>query len=396
MACNCSILGPSRAVIEKEADEIRHIDAHAFREDNNRGDHCGAAVQGGASGGLNGATKMGFKQTEASSSDTPGTPQNRSAWRIFPVAACLLVLAAAAPGQTVLVVLSSSAEWHQQAYVAFERRLEDGEYTVSPVLLADLIEDYDRYVHDQTRVVVGIGAGAAVWLHRNADDALPLAYCMVASPEDMGLTEGREMFGVGHRVAIEEQFSFIRRALPRASTLGMIYGPESAESERLRRRATEALPENWRLKAVAKEDGKSVVESIDELLRMDVDLVWTAPDAAVYDIPTIRTLLLAAMRHQTPVFGFSAEFVRAGALLGIGVNPVTQGRQAADLVLRRLDQRRNDPADCAKVSVAGPEPPEFETAVNLIVARKLQIRLPVAVVRNADHIWPERAEQEDD
>jgi putative ABC transport system substrate-binding protein len=312
---------------------------------------------------------------------------------------CLLCVAAPASAENVLAVLSSDAEPYQQAVASLRKRLQEREQRLAAVLLSDLVEDYDKYVTDETDAVVGVGTRAAVWLHRNAGESVLVSYCMVASPEDVGLTKGRPAYGVSTQIPLAEQFRFMARVMPGARTVGMLYNAESKKSKTLYERVKKSLPRSWRLQAVAKKKDTSVADAIDQLFEKSVDVVWTAPDASIYDIPTVRTLLLAAMRHKKPVFGFSPQFVRAGALFGIGVNPAKQGEQVADIVRKELSRLSTAPAtddDEEQEKTHPPEPPEFETAVNLIVAEKLEMSLPRTIIREAEHVWPEKKNGEDE
>jgi ABC-type uncharacterized transport system substrate-binding protein len=79
------------------------------------------------------------------------------------------------------------------------------------------------------------------------------------------------------------------------------------------------------------------------------------------------------------VFGFSSSFVRAGALFGIGINPLTQGAQCATMLLGRL-AGGSGPLDQLI-------PPDYEIEVNLVVAHKLALDLPPALVGRATQIY---------
>lgn len=307
---------------------------------------------------------------------------------------CLLAVTSAAWGGNVLVVLSTDAQPYREAFTSLHEHLTSQEQHVSFVLLTDLLEDEDKYLNDQTDACVGVGTQAAVWLHRNAAPDVTVAYCMVASPEDVGLTKGRPAHGVTTQIPLTEQIQFISRVLPRARTIGMIYNADSEKSRLLYERVAKAVPETWRLRAVSKDEEKTVAETIEELFSSDVDVVWTAPDSSIYDIPTVRTLLLAAMRHKTPVFGFSPQFVRAGALFGVGVSPADQGSQAAAILMREL--KRGGADSTSTQESISPEPPKFVTAVNLIVAEKLGMELPRRIVREAQYVWPEPKDGETD
>lgn len=334
---------------------------------------------------------------ESQEAPAGGSPSRRRWQRYSPMLAMtawLLCATSVACGGDVLAVLSTDAAPYRQAFMSLRDYLTaDGrEHQVSFVLLEDLIEDEEKYLTDKMDATVGIGTKAAVWLHRNVDESVAVIYCMVASPGDVGLNSGRAAAGVTTHIPFSEQFEFISRVLPKARTVGMIYNAESRKSKLLHERLSQALPRTWKLRAVAKDEDKSIAETIEDLFNSRVDLVWTAPDSSVYDIPTVRTLLLAAMRHKTPVFGFSPQFVRAGALFGVGVSPKEQGKQVAELVQRKLTYRED--------SAAGrngntPVAPVYETAVNLIVAEKLGVDLPRKVVREAEHVWPEKEGEKD-
>lgn len=323
--------------------------------------------------------------------------RSRCRWRLW-VLTAVLWLACATPvasAASILVALSTEADPYKQAYMAMREHLVKQNHHVAFVRLEDLLKDKDKYLTDQIDAVVGVGTQAAVWLHRNAGESVVLTYCMVASPEDVGLTKGRSANGVTTQIALSEQFHFISRVLPKARSVGMIYNAESEKSKLLYERVAKSMPDTWKLRAIAKSEDKSVAETIEELFKGNVDVVWTAPDSSVYDIPTVRTMLLSAMRHKTPVFGFSPQFVRAGALFGVGVSPADQGQQAARIVLGELAKRAANGSDNGN-GEREPESPKFETAVNLIVAEKLDMDLPRKIVREAKYVWPEPKDGEKD
>jgi len=81
------------------------------------------------------------------------------------------------------------------------------------------------------------------------------------------------------------------------------------------------------------------------------------------------------------VWGFSPAFVRAGGLVGVGVEPRAQGRQAADIVQRLGSGKPGAVTD--RVQSAQ----EFQVAVNLIVARQLGIEIPEALTKRATFVF---------
>jgi ABC-type uncharacterized transport system substrate-binding protein len=243
---------------------------------------------------------------------------------------------------------------------------------------------------------IAVGTRAAALLHAKLDAATPLVYCMVSDPETLGLAEGRQTFGVSTNVPLAAQFQLIAEALPAAKAVGLLYRSEGEKSARLLKSVKESLPKGMRLEAVAVDKHESVAKAIEALLAQEVDVVWTSPDATVYDVATVRSLLLTSIRKNTPVFGFSPAFVRAGALLGVGIDPRSQGKQAAGIVHQVL-QRKTPATQSAKPLTREQCFPqaEFQIAVNLIVARKLSIALPKALVQRATQVFDEKKSAEE-
>jgi len=84
-----------------------------------------------------------------------------------------------------------------------------------------------------------------------------------------------------------------------------------------------------------------------------------------------------------PVWGFSPAFVRAGALLGVGVDPESQAAQTTDLIAT-LKQ--------SKQPVEKSQPPrEYQIAINLVVADQLNIQIADALLSKAKYVF--RAEK---
>ena len=234
--------------------------------------------------------------------------------------------------------------------------------------------------------VVAIGTPAARWLHRHLPADVKLVYCMVTGPEEAGLLEGHDVWGVTTEVPISEQFKLIAEAIPRVRSIGVLYQSDTPLGLAMLARIRSSLPADWRCEPVAVNEFPSVSDAIESLVSKRIDLIWTAPDAKLFDTAAVRSLLLSSVRKKIPVWGFSPQFVRAGALLGIGVEPQAQGRQAADLLIAILADRN---ATHDKPRARGPD--GFQIAVNLLVARQLDIEMPESISRRATFVYrPER------
>ncbi len=296
---------------------------------------------------------------------------------------CLILAAPAAPSlgaAEVLVVLSSDKAPYQQAVEGLRAPLTTQGHHVQVMKLEEL--EAGSKAPSDAACTIAVGTQAAIWLRDHPADKALAVYCMVSDPAASGLAGMR---GITTDIPLASQLTLIGEALPAARSVGMLYRGDQDRGRHQVEEFTRLLPTGWRLTAIPVEKHQGSADAIDALFAKGVDLVWTAPDAGVYTEAVVRTLLLTALRRRVPVFGFSHPFVRAGGLFGVGINPTTQGAQAAELVQRLL----TDPAGQAS------EPfcisPAFEISVNLVVAQKLSIELPKDFIhRAAQTIQPGR------
>jgi putative ABC transport system substrate-binding protein len=297
-----------------------------------------------------------------------------------------LLFIAAARGGEIVILLSSDATPYKLAEAGYKASLVDRQETFHTVLLKDLTDQGIDPTADPTAgkpdAILAIGTPAAVYLHQRPEPC-PVIFCMVSDPAGAGLDQGAQIDGVSTDVPITDQFSLIQQAIPSTKVVGMLYRSGSAGGQRSLKAMQAALPKDWRLEAVDADQFSSMADAISELMHRHVDVAWTSVSAGVYDLPTVRALLLAALRTNLPVFGFSPSFVRAGALLGVGVDPAAQGKQAAAITGQILTSPKVDHI----VRIEAPQ--IYQIAVNQIVAEKIGVQLPPDLVKRATYVFRE-------
>ncbi len=282
-----------------------------------------------------------------------------------------------------MIVRSSDAAPYQQAEATFIGRLESPQCKVRSVPVKQLADDGIGSAISTTDTVVAIGTPAATWLHNQLPEGILLVYCMVSNPEEAGLLKGSQCWGVAMEVAESEQFKLISEALPSAKTVGTLYRSDTAAGRQVLQNFRDALPQGWQVEAVAVNDYPNVAAAIDALMDKNVDVVWTSAAFKLYDVAAVRELLVASLRNKVPVWGFSPAFVRAGALLGVGVDPESQAAQTTDLILKLKQSRQ---------SVEKSQPPKaYQIAINLVVADQLNIQIADDFLKKATFIF--RAEK---
>ncbi len=269
----------------------------------------------------------------------------------------------------VLLVLSSDAVPYREAAAALKSSLAKDNFKSAIVLSEDIASQSFEVLQKQYSPVmwVAIGSRAAAHVNKLLPPSKPLVYCMVVDPQKVGIDPLRgQVAGVSVVKSVPEQFAIIQTAIPTLDSIAMLYRSSSQQSMQTLNDVQKQLPKGWKLEAVDIDAMKSQAAAIQELFERKSDLVWTTADSSVYNRAVVKSLLLASLRNGTPVFGFSGSFVKAGALLGLDANPVTQGKFAASLVKRCLGLTTE--RVCLLAS-------GVTLSVNLVVADRLGITL---------------------
>jgi putative ABC transport system substrate-binding protein len=296
----------------------------------------------------------------------------------------LLLAAARARATDVVIVRTSDAEPYVQAEASLREKLEQQKYNVRSLLAREASDKGIGASIGKPDLVIAVGTASAKWLHKQLPANVKLAYCMVSNPADATLTQGHACAGVTTDVPLKDQLKLVAEALPRARSIGLMYRSDTPEGKASLEQLQQALPDGWHVEAVAVNEFPSVAAAIESLMQKPIDIAWTTADQKLYDTACVRSLLLTGVRSKIPVWGYSLAFVRAGALLGVGVEPAAQGRQAADLAITTI----KDPSSF-KTAAIGPD--HFQIGVNLIVAEQIGVEIPEAVSHRATFVYqPEK------
>ncbi|MBB1074739.1 hypothetical protein HUU62_09985 [Rhodoferax sp. 4810] len=159
---------------------------------------------------------------------------------------------------------------------------------------------------------------------------------------------------------LARQLTLIRLAMPQASRLGVLLGPESlANAPSLR---VQAVAYGLSLSEAEIRIAEELSTGLPSLLE-DSDVLLALADPLVFNSSTIQNILLSSFRARVPMVAFSPAYVRAGALLALYTTPEQAGQQAAEQVWQVLQGK---PLPDRPI-----EPNDFEVGVNTHVARSL-------------------------
>lgn len=268
----------------------------------------------------------------------------------------------------VLIVTSSFGEAYGEALEGLGSVLKDCLLTTIDLSDPASSRQLDATVNAPgLHAIVSVGTTALAAVAAQPSE-VPLVATMIlrgdAGRAPSAMAGRRNAAAVTLDVSLEQVLRHLQRVMPGHTRLGIIRGPHNGG------------PAQSSLQAEAKRAGFSVdvreCSRADELLKVflsfhnQVDFVWCPPDGSLFNGATVKTLVLASVRDGLPIIGFSENFVRAGAALGVYPDYQDVGRQTGDLVRRVMEGR---------TSTLGSEIPEnVRVAVNQRVLRILGLR----------------------
>lgn len=221
------------------------------------------------------------------------------------------------------------------------------------------------------RVVVTVGS-LATGVVLDGLVGAPLVFSMVLYPREGGYLgrAGSDVTGVSLDVPLGQQFDYLRRLLPRARTIGVLYSPDESGHivEAARGAARDA---GFQLDAERVDQPANAAKLLRQLATR-VDVVWSVADGHVFTPSTTAGLILTALRNQVPLIGLSPAHVRAGALAAPACDYADIGAQAAELALRVLG---GEPA----AAIPPATPRRIRWALNLRTAEHLGLQVPEAL-----------------
>jgi len=157
----------------------------------------------------------------------------------------------------------------------------------------------------------------------------PLASGFVASMQQ----PGGHITGATLDVPPDIQFTYLKRVVPKASRLGVLY---SSETENIVRQAVAvSKPLGLKIIPIKIESEKDIPWAIDSICKT-ADALWSIADNNIYTPQSTKHIILQTLRNRIPIIGFSQALVQAGGLFTLDFDFKDIGRQAGEIAMRVL------------------------------------------------------------
>ena len=222
------------------------------------------------------------------------------------------------------------------------------------------LKTISQQLAESSDVVLAIATPSAQSL-ANTTQTTPVVFSAVTDPVSAKLVESREhpggnVTGTSDQSsdAISTQINLIKKVLPKAKIIGILYTQSEPNS----------VVQKDEAKRLLKEKGFTVVEktildsnnvkAAAESLMAEVDMVFVPTDNIISS--TMETVKQVSIKHKVPVFGGSTEMVAVGGLYNYGTNYEELGRQTARMLIRVLKGEKPE-----NIAVELPEKLELHT-----------------------------------
>lgn len=238
-----------------------------------------------------------------------------------------------------------------------------------------------KYVGDQPDVIVAIATPTAQAVVA-ATKSIPVVYSAVTDPVAAQLVptmdaSGTNVTGVSDALALEKQIDLIRKVVPDAKRVGMVYNPGEANSVVVVERMRELLPQ-FDMTLVEATAARTVdVGAAARSLVGKVDVIYTNTDNNV--VSAYEALVKVGIDAKIPLVASDTDSVTRGAIAALGINYYDLGLQTGKIVVRILEGE--NPGD-----IPSETSDNVDLFVNLDAAKKQGVELDEALVESASKV----------
>ena len=202
------------------------------------------------------------------------------------------------------------------------------------------LKTISQQLAESSDVVLAIATPSAQSL-ANTTQTTPVIFSAVTDPVSAKLVESREhpggnVTGTSDQSsdAISTQINLIKKVLPKAKTIGILYTQSEPNSVVQKDEAKRLLEEKGFTVVEKTILDSNNVKAAAESLMAEVDMVFVPTDNIISS--TLETVKQVSIKHKVPVFGGSTEMVAVGDLYNYGTNYEELGRQTARMLIRVL------------------------------------------------------------
>lgn len=235
-----------------------------------------------------------------------------------------------------------------------------------------------KYVGDKPDVIVAIATPAAQAVVA-ATKSIPVVFSAVTDPVEAQLVpswdaSGTNVTGVSDALVLEKQVDLIKKIVPDAKKVGIVYNPGEANSVVVVKKLRELLPKSDMTLVEATAPRTVDVGAAARSLVGKVDVIYTNTDNNV--VSAYEALVKVGNSAKIPLIASDTGSVERGAVAALGVNYSDLGLQTGKIVVRIL--KGEEPGDIPTETSS-----KLELFINTTAAAKQGVVLTDELVESA-------------
>ncbi len=238
-----------------------------------------------------------------------------------------------------------------------------------------------KFVGDKPDAIVAIATPSAQAVVASTK-TVPVVFSAVTDPVAAKLVPNWEpsktnVTGVSDLLALDKQMDLVKKVVPAAKRIGMVYNPGEANSVVVVKELQKLLPTLGMTLVEAAAPRSVDVSSAARSLIGKVDVIYTSTDNNV--VSAYEALVKVGQDAKIPLVASDTDSVKRGAVAAYGINYRDLGEQTGRMVARIL-----------KGEAPGAIKPEVSTKMELFVnpgaAEKQGIKLSDALIKSATEV----------
>ncbi len=235
-----------------------------------------------------------------------------------------------------------------------------------------------KFIGDDPSVIVAIATPSAQAVVA-ATKSVPVVYSGVTDPVAAQLVKtwgptGTNVTGVSDKLPLDKQVALIKRVVPNAKSVGMVYNPGEANSVVVVKELKELLAkQGMTLKEAAAPRTVDIGPAAKSLIGK-VDVIYTNTDNNV--VSAYEALVKVANDAKIPLIASDTDSVKRGAIAALGIDYSDLGHQTGKVVVRILKGEKPG-------AIASETSSKLQLFVNPAAAQKQGVTLSSDLLKDA-------------
>lgn len=238
-----------------------------------------------------------------------------------------------------------------------------------------------KFVGDNPDVIVAIATPSAQAVVA-ATHTVPVVFAAVTDPVAAKLVpdwkaNSGNVTGVSDALPLKPQVDLIKKALPNAKHVGIVYSPGEVNSVTVVKALKAELEKRGMTLVEAAAPRTVDVASAAKSLAGKVDVIYTSTDNNV--VSAYESLYKVAVDAKIPLIAADPDSVKRGAAAALGMNYYDLGRQTGKIVVRILKGEKPG-------AIAPQAGNKLSLVVNPGAAEKEGLKLPASLIKEAKEV----------